>query len=44
MTQEAPGVLPSSALTVGNAQVSTNLIASNTIGPYAEVSQGLEGL
>ena len=44
MTQEAPGVLPSSALTVGNAQVSTNLIASNTTGPYAEVSQGLEGL
>ena len=44
VTLEAPGVLPSSALTVGNAQVSTNLTSSNTTGPYAEVSQGLEGL
>lgn len=38
VTLETPRVLPSSALTAGNAQVSTNLTSSNTTGPYAEAS------
>ena len=38
MTLEVPGVMPSTARTAGNAQISTNLTSSNTTGPSAEAS------